>query len=278
MNWCGTRTRVVPLTFNRAFLFITLFCFLTSLPAFADSCDFFKKKFLAENQFSEADMLKFKSEVESEESLCSKNLLGILFYKGLYFKKDTEKAEQIFFDLSNKGYPESSLNFALLMSKRTDQNPSNVIALLLGIYKSFASDEQNSHLASKARDVARAYVEKLPEMANQCNALAKQACDESFAQLNSADVESISNTFELSLRNLQAEVALNAMNETRAARERVDNVMSLLGIGLLAYNAASIARVGNASFNSPSSSAPNPWFNYKQGFGNPLGLYQFNLH
>lgn len=262
-------------------LYLLLVCLFLSGPAFADNCSILKKKFLIDNQFSEADLEKLKAEVEVEHALCTKNLLGIMLYRGIYFERDIEKAEQIFFDLSSKGYPEASLNFALLMSRRTDQNPSNVIVLLLGIYKTYASDKRNSHLASKARDIARAYLEKLPDISSQCNQLEQQACSEEFAKLSDADIKILSGTFEYVLRDMQAVVAVNSVKETRAAKERVETFITLFSIGLMAYKAGILAS-NSGAVDTPYSSSPaylieqnqNPWLN-----GNPLNLnlYQWPI-
>ncbi len=266
---------------NYSRFFLTLFIFLVfSSFVNADECEVYRRKFLVENKFSDSDMKIFKVEVDQDKSHCLKNLLGVMFYKGIYFEQDAVRAERIFYDLSDKGYPESTLNFASLLTKKLDQNPEDVLVLLLGLYKSNATDKLNSHLATKARDLARSYIEKLPDMLSRCHGNESKYCSSQMINLKNADVISLTTAFELSLRNLQAEVALNSINETRSAREKVDNIMSILALGLVAYNIANLAQIKGSSVTSaPSTSGnQNPWFNYNQGFGNPLGLYQFQLH
>jgi organic radical activating enzyme len=59
---------------------------------------------------------------------------------------DQKKAEEIFYSLSNKDYPEAQFNFAWAMSKKDDQNPKDVINLALGIHHKYISDKKNNHI------------------------------------------------------------------------------------------------------------------------------------
>lgn len=264
------------LSFNNLvfILVVTLF----ALTAQASECLYFKQKFLTDNQFNEIDISKFKEKIEQEDNLCLKNLMGIMIYKGIYFDKDQLRAEMIFYDLSNREYPESTLNFAMLMSQRLDQNPGNVIALLLGVYKKYARDKENSHLATKARNIARNYIEKLPEILKKCTEEKDLNCNKELLVLKTTDIQNIVSSFENALVDLQAEVAVKSINETKQARQNADNVMAILSLGLAAYNIANISNLGRASSNNSSiSSGPDPWFKWGQGSRNDLNLYQFKL-
>ncbi len=252
--------------------------FLFTFSAQASECSYFKQKFLNELTFNESDISIFRSKIEKEDNLCLKNLMGIMLYKGIYFEKDQSRAEKIFYDLSNREYPESTLNFAMLMSQRLDQNPEDVLVLLLGIYKKYARDKENSHLASKARDSARNYVERLSDLSQKCSDNQNSFCSNELLNITSEDIQNLSNSFETALINLQAEVAVKSINETNEARQRVDNIMSILSIGLMAYNIASLSN--SQSFNNfrgNTPSGPDPWFKWGQGFNNNLNLYQFKL-
>lgn len=244
----------------------------------SSECNYFRQKFLNENLFNDSDIAKFRSEIEKEDNLCFKNLMGIMIYKGLYFEEDKPRAEKIFYDLSNREYPESTLNFAMLMSQRFDQNPENVIVLLLGIYKKYARDKENSHLASKARNIARNYIEKLPDLSKKCTENQNPDCSNELLKLTTIDIENLSKSFETALIDLQAEVAVKSISETKQAREKVDNVMSILSIGLMAYNMAALSNSRSLnSYHSNTPSGPDPWFKWGQGFNNNLNLYQFKL-
>lgn len=276
MKLFGINIKMKKLSFNNLvfILVVTLF----ALTAQASECLYFKQKFLTDNQFNEIDISKFKEKIEQEDNLCLKNLMGIMIYKGLYFDKDQLRAEMIFYDLSNREYPESTLNFAMLMSQRLDQNPGNVIALLLGVYKKYARDKENSHLATKARNIARNYIEKLPEILKKCTEEKDLNCNKELLVLKTTDIQNIVSSFENALVDLQAEVAVKSINETKQARQNADNVMAILSLGLAAYNIANISNLGRASSNNSSiSSGPDPWFKWGQGSRNDLNLYQFKL-
>jgi hypothetical protein len=258
-------------------LFFIAFLFFSHI-SLSEECTSVKDKILSQADFSQANLASLKIGVDSDNQ-CFKNLMGIMLYNGLYFDKDEDRAEKIFYDLSNKDYPEAQFNFGLALTKKHDQDPENVIVLLLGIYKKYGgSDKAESHLASKARNLARFYVDNLNSLVADCkNKTAK--CSKDFSAINDNTIQNISNKLEVSLSNSQFEIATDAVNKSKAFFQKYDDVMTIVAIGTLVYGVtAASSYSGGGGAGAPSTpSGSNPWFNYGQGFGNPLNLYQFGL-
>jgi len=258
-------------------LFFIAFLFFSHISS-SEECTSLKDKILSKSDFSQINLTALKVGVDSD-NLCFKNLMGVMLYNGIFFDKDEGRAEKIFYDLSNKNYPEAQFNFGLALTKKHDQDPENVITLLLGIYKKYGlSDKNESHLASKARDLARFYVDNLNSLVADCkNKTAK--CSKEFSAINDNAIQNISNKLEVSLSNSQFEIATDAVNKSKAFFQKYDDVMTIVAIGTLVYGVtAASSYSGGGGAGAPSTpSGSNPWFNYGQGFGNPLNLYQFGL-
>jgi hypothetical protein len=54
-----------------------------------------------------------------------------------------------------------------------------------------------------------------------------------------------------------------------------DVIMTVVSVGAIAYGLSSSGYSSGAQ--APSSAPPNPWFDWGQGFGNPLNLPQIPL-
>ena len=61
------------------------------------------------------------------KNYCKLNIVAKLFYKGRYFKHDEEVSEKLFYFLAEKNYPEAQFNLALLGSRKSEQNPKEII-------------------------------------------------------------------------------------------------------------------------------------------------------
>jgi len=257
--------------------FLLAFIFFSQV-SLSEECLIIKDKILSKSDFSQINLTALKVGVDSD-SPCYKNLMGVMLYNGMYFDKDEDRAEKIFYDLSNKNYPEAQFNFALAMTKRYDQDPENVITLLLGIYKKYGlSDKDESHLASKARDLARYYVDGLNSLVTDCK-YKNVKCTKEFSTIDNSTIQNISKKVEESLSKSQSEIAAGAVNKSKAFFQKYDDVMTIVAIGTLVYGVtAASSYSGGGGARAPSiPSGSNPWFNYGQGFGNPLNLYQFHL-
>jgi hypothetical protein len=258
--------------------FFLLAFVLFSHISLSEECTSIKDKILSQSDFSQANLTALKTGVDSDNQ-CFKNLMGIMLYNGLYFDKDEDRAEKIFYDLSNRNYPEAQFNFGLALTKKYDQDPENVIVLLLGIYKKYGgSDKTESHLASKARNLARFYVDNLNSLVADCK-IKTVKCSKGFSSINDNTIQNISNKLEVSLSNSQFEIASDAVSKSKAFFQKYDDVMTIVAIGTLVYGVtAASSYSGGGGVGAPGvPSGTNPWFNYGQGFGNPLNLYQFGL-
>jgi len=257
--------------------FLFLFLFI-SFSSFAKDCSELKKSILSDNSYQDSDIKELQKGVEANNE-CMKNLMGIMLYNGFYFPQDKIRGEKIFYDLSNSNYPEAQFNFALAMTKRTDQDPNNVITLISGIYYKYAEDRNVSHLSSLSRDLGRKYIESLKSLVNLCNENKKifGECNSNLRSLSESNINQISSTYENTIRDAQTIVANKRLALSAETKDQADTFVAILSIGMMVHSLSSMPNgVGGASApNIPSG--PNPWFNYGQGFGNPLNLYQFHL-
>jgi hypothetical protein len=178
------------------------------------------------------DLKELNSGID-KNNLCYKNLLGIMFYKGIYFPQDKDRAQQIFYDLSNKEYPESQFNFALLLSEAENQNPVEVASLLLGIFNKYLRDTKNIHLALKARDLGYSYIDNLHNS----------------PKLKLENIKDIKEKFENGIKTPSIQFAQDLEIQANASKEQLDNVMMILSLGMLAYGITS---------NLPSASSYRP--------------------
>jgi len=259
------------------FLFLFL---LISFSSFAKECNELKKSILSDNSYLDSDIKELQRGVEANNE-CMKNLMGIMLYSGFYFPQDKTRGEKIFYDLSNSNYPEAQFNFALAMTKRTDQDPNNVITLISGIYFKYAEDRKFSHLSSLARDLGRKYIESLKSLVNLCNENKKifGECNSNLRSLTESNITNISIKYENTILDAQSIFANKRLALSAETKGQADTFVAILSIGMMVYSLSSVPGNGGASStaapNTPTGS--NHWFNYGQGFGNPLNLYQFHL-
>ena len=247
------------LSFNRNVFFILV---VLSTNLFAGECEDLKYQILEQKNTSHENLEKLNKGIQTE-NLCFKNLMGVMFYEGIYFPKDIKRSEEIFYDLSNKNYPESQFNFAFLLTQRTNISPDKVIPLLFGIYATYLFDHQNSHLASKSRILLDQYVVTLRN-------------EKTKRSLSDQEIDVIDIKIHESLTKYNIDYAAQKQKIVIENKVKTDAIMAFIGIGLIAYNLSSIGSPPSPSA-GVAPSGPNPWFDYGQGFGNPLNLYQFHL-
>lgn len=233
----------------------------------ARECDSLKLVFLKNNTYQDIDIIDLKNGIDSGD-MCIKNLMGVMLYNGIYFDKNSERAEEIFADLSDKNYPESQFNFALSMTRKLDQDPSVVTGLILGIYYKYADDRKNSNLSSLAKKLGSKYTENLPELINGC-ALNKNTCGKKLSSLNLEDAQLIARTFEESIRDAQFKVATDRLKLSHDTKNQADNIFGLLSIGLAVSQLS-------YSLNQTRSYARCDYFSCKPGLS--VGdLYNFGM-
>ena len=191
-----------------------------------------------------------------EDDFCAKNILGILHAKGLHVEKDFERSYAIFHNLSEKNYPPSQLNLALLLAKKEGHSSETLINLLIGIivkYNSYtdtgeyescgafsmftcAMGEEWAHIAGSARQFAQKYVDELP--------------------LRTASRATL--TTRLREANTVSGMQLYTQLATgvREQHETLDGIMSLVALGVLAYQVSVPTRAPNTYY--PGGRAPDP--------------------
>jgi hypothetical protein len=256
-----------------------LLLLLVSCNLFAKDCVELKKTILSDSIYLDPDIKELQKGIESNNE-CMKNLFGIMLYNGLYFSQDQSRAESIFYDLSNKNYPEAQFNFALAMTKRTDQDPHVVINLISGIFFKYAEDKQSSYLSSLARDLGRKYTESLLSLTNKCkeNKNSFNQCNPVLRSISADDIDNISSKYEDAIRDAQSIIANNRVKLHAESKDQADTLVAILSIGIMAYNLSSAAAPPNNAtpYNPYKFGDPNvinnPWLN-----GNPLkqNLYQW---
>jgi hypothetical protein len=251
------------------FIFLLLFPIL----AWSRECESIKKIFLVDKIYQNQDVADLKSGVDSGD-MCFRNLMGIMVYNGIYFAKDLDRAEDIFSDLSNKNYPEAQFNFALITTKKLEQNPELTTNLLIGIYYKYADDKKNAHLASSAKNLGQKYIESLPELVSSC-ASKDYKCSDSLSKLSALDITKIQDGYNSSIRDAQFSVAAKRLNITKDTEKQANNLMAILSLGLLIYNLNSAPMYNNGG-RAQTINGTEVWLD--KSFGSrPLHLntYQF---
>jgi hypothetical protein len=210
--------------------------------AVAKDCNELKTVFFNTTQ-TQNDLDDFKKGVDAND-LCYKNLMGVLLYEGLYFPKDIPRAESIFFDLSNKGNPEAQFNFAWVQSKKPDQNPNDVLYLLLGIHSKYIADVDNAHLSTKARNYGRMFLNDL-------------------GTAKFGDTTKLKDDFENSIRKTIIDFSISAQTRKDKINQNTDNLVAVFSIGLAVYGAT-----------APQSGSYNPQWKMTPSSGGNIYSFQ----
>lgn len=247
---------------------ILIFSLLVSSTSWARECESLKTAFLKDSTFKDADLADLQIGIEGENP-CFKNLMGIMLYKGIYFQKDTERAEQIFMDLSNNNYPEAQYNFAITMTKRLDQDPEVITSFLIGLYYKYADDKKNSSLASLSRDLGRKYTESINDIKESCK---YNKCGTRILSLSEKDMSDIKTNFEDSIKSAEFRVASARLKLHKDTKDEADTLVSILSLGLIAYNLSYPTNYNHQRLQGINGTEiwNNPWTN-----GNPLHQYLY---
>lgn len=243
-------------SFNKAYFLLLFFAF----NAFGKGCEEIKKNLLSDAQISAEDKVIFNKGIESQDN-CYLNLMGILLYEGKFFDQDKKKAEEIFYQLSSKDYPEAQFNFAWAMTKKEDQNPNDVIKLLLGIHHKYINNREKIHLSSKARDLGRSYLRELPHKIYNCSL---DKCTYPISKFTLAFLDEMKVNFEESIKATTVNYIGALENRTAEIKGNTDTIFAILSLGAMAYSMS-------PGYSAPSGAAQPPgaypWINYNQGYG-----------
>jgi TPR repeat protein len=205
---------------------------------FSVTCEELKNKFnsLEKNSTNIYQSLQEYERLAQSGDSCAKNIIGRIFYEGVFVSKDRERAKAIFLNLTNSGYPGAMFNLAYALSE--DQNPDYTLIsnLLLGIYSKYITDKEYSALAVKARDFGY----------------------QLFAATSVADFNNQKFDFEQGIAAATIEHG-RLINEQRIVqKEREDMFVSLLMLGMAAK---SVGAMSSRNLRAPTpnfSSIPMP--------------------
>lgn len=239
------------------FRWVILFVSFLSGHAFADSeCDDLRAKIFdspAAGNAPSAVIEKLQQQADTG-SLCAKNIIGRMFSQGHLVETDHERAYAIFYDLAEQKYPPGQYNFAYVLSKRSDVDPSVVLAYLQGLISSYTADPTYGRLASRATDLGRNYLVDLRAKGGAASELEE--------------------VFESVVRRSNYDAAVALVNKTKQRRETEDSIMDFVALGVAVGQLSSTVRGASANGGFGGNAVPAPaWMNYK-GIIGPSSLYR----
>jgi hypothetical protein len=92
---------------------------------------------------------------------CAKNILGKLYYRGDFLGRDIDRAHEIFYDLTQRGYPPAAFNLVYLSIKEKKESPEFIVEFLNGLMINYLGDRQWGYISAGARDLAGDYLDEL---------------------------------------------------------------------------------------------------------------------
>lgn len=188
--------------------------------AYGYSCEELKQNFEKKEAIQEslADLNRNLSGTD----LCYKNLSGMLYAKGEVVPKDLERAYEIFYALSDEGYPQAQLNLGILLARRDSGFDVSVYEYLLGIYAKYYGDLELGHVGGSARDLAREYF---------------QGCIKKANKVDVVEIEKHLEVFESAVREINFKTASNTLRQEQYLKDRNGAIVGLLSLGVLATKA-----------------------------------------
>ena len=245
------------LSWNK-FLLAIFFCFSVH----ADECNKIKDALRADENLSEETIFKlneiikkFNVTKEAEaKDLCKLNIIGKMLYQGNHFNKNEEAAENLFYFLSYKDYPEAQFNFSLLASKNLSHSPRDIINLLLGIYTKYIDDKEHNHLSSKAKLLLEGYVSNLNNTIKKCAQLKNKdnTCHSSYTNLTQKEIEDFYVFANDALINTNINFSEAMASGARRYYKKADTILAILSIGALAYSLSAPSFSSSGASNIPS--------------------------
>jgi hypothetical protein len=224
------------------------------LYSYALDCKETKTIVLANTALSKEVIESIKINSEKND-LCYKNLMGIMYYQGIYFEKNIELAEQIFYDVGNQDYPEAQFNFALAVSLKGNKNRKEFMALVTGIFKKYINNRKYAEIGSDARDLGFKYIESLRA-----------------TNINNTELTELEEAFSEAIRSEHKVIADEALKNTQEIKENSQAIIALLAIGMITFTAVNNSYTNNYSNGTSFNNQSNPWWD-----GNPMkqNLYQW---
>ena len=93
--------------------------------------------------------------------ICAKNMLGRLYYEGVFLKKSVNLAHEIFYDLAQHGYAPAEFNLVYLALKEKREAPESIVSFLHGLMIKYLGDRQWGYISASSRELAGDYIDEL---------------------------------------------------------------------------------------------------------------------
>lgn len=185
---------------------------LTSNPALAKTA----------SSTDKSTFLKLLNERVSANDLCAKNLLGRLYYTGQILGQDHKKAQLIFGDVSEQGFPPGLYNLAYVESKNPDAEQLILISLIGGIMIKYLGDDSWGSVSAKARELGFDY------------------CTTTVVSSNSVEVKSACTEFMKNARLGAIHLAEKVNATSESYRSAGGTIMAVISLGMAVSAISSI--------------------------------------
>ncbi len=233
---------------------LILLFFFFPISSYGLNCNDIKTLVIANKSIDKESVDAIRLGVDKDD-LCYKNLMGIMYYRGIKLEKNIELAEQIFYDVGNQNYPEAQYNFALAVSMKAEKNHKEFMSLVTGLFKKYINNRKYADIGSSARDLGFKYLEDLKN-----------------SNINADELQSLENTYFEMIKNEHKSIAEDALKNSQDIRENSQTILGLIAIGMVTYTVANSYYPNSYSNRSPFIQESNPWWD-----GNPMkqNLYQW---
>lgn len=189
-----------------------------------------------------------------KDEYCAKNLLGRVYFEGLIVPQSKEKAQGIFYDLSEKNYPPAFYNLAYFFITENKGDPAVNMDLLHGLIIKYSGDADWGYISASSRELGWDYLSKL-EQSN----ISREALIELKEQHKGITEKNIN------------ELAEAVKNRTKEVKSQSDAIMAVVAVGAAAV---AITRTGILAQGAGYTSNRLPTTMYLPSGSNPR-FYQF---
>jgi hypothetical protein len=185
---------------------------------------------------------------------CAKNLLGRVYFEGVIIPQNKEKAQGIFYDLSEKDYPPALYNLAYFFINENKGDPVVNMDLLHGLMIKYSGDADWGYISANSRELGWDYLAKL-EQSN----ISKEVLIDLKEQHKNITEKNIN------------ELAEAVKSRTKEVKSQSDSIMAVIAVGAAAV---AITRTGMLAQGAGYTSNRLPVTMYLPSGSNPR-FYQF---
>jgi len=222
-----------------------------------ESCASVKKRLTTEHQTGtgKRDILRDVDNLIRQNEPCAKNILGRIYYDGIYLPQDKEKARAIFYDLAQQRYPPATFNLAYFAIKERQETPMAIIGLLHGLMLQYLGDREWGYISASSRDLVWGYLDEL-----------------SAVKFDPTELDILRDQHRILAANSTHQLAEAVKARTADLRTQSDAIMGLITLGLAAN---AISRSGGISrpFPLPTTTGFSPRLYTVVPTGSPNVLY-----